>query len=55
MTKNQWYRFENHRWIEMDDGFIIKRLCLKEMLPLYADYKRDLENEKSDVDSNDSD
>lgn len=50
--KNEWYYFENHKWVYMDDGVTLKKLFPTELTNEYYRYKAKLAHDQMGADAN---
>ena len=47
--KDLWYEFFNGRYVEMSDGLSIKQLLIRDVLPLYATLKKELQGQLAEL------
>jgi len=47
--KDIWYEFFNGRYVEMSDGLSIKQLLIRDVLPLYASLKKELQGQLAEL------
>lgn len=49
--RNLWYRFENHRWQEMDDGLTMRQLFAEEVVQQYWELNGEIANRQTNSDN----
>ena len=43
--KDKWYYYENHRWREMDDSVSLKKTLLADLIPLFLNLSKEINDE----------